>query len=449
MVKFELSPFNINFNFKDREHIELLKKQIEAGYELPIEVYEEDGVYKIIDGGHSWVAYQELGREPKNVKVLTFRDDAEKIAYSRRKNINRLQQSPVAYTKSIFEELKLKLGAKTDQEVKRILRRLYNLKYHPDKYKPNEGDESNNNIIVTIFKGEPITWESFVMNNLDYLNFPLWLAEMVDRGEISASHAAVLNEKKVVEKFSDDQLKRLVKLAQAVSVDALRKGINELLEFEPEVFNVWNFRTCNPIFGKEGYPGRMPGQIVMNLLYYYTEEGDLVVDPFAGGGTTLDVCHFMNRRCVAFDLNPTRPDIKQNDAINGIPLDSESADFVLLDPPYSTMKKGEYTGHPNDLSNMDLNDFFKAMRKVFAESKRILKENKCCAFITSSLKQNGKFVDIAYSCYRIATEEGFAPTERIIVPYGGNESSAGEWVKIAKEKKLLLRGYRDLIIFRK
>jgi len=53
---------------------------------------------------------------------------------------------------------------------------------------------------------------------------------MVDRGELSASHATTLNEKKAVEKFSEDQLKRLAKLAQAVSVDALRKGINGLLE---------------------------------------------------------------------------------------------------------------------------------------------------------------------------------------------------------------------------
>jgi len=76
MVKFELSPFNINFGFKDKDHIELLKKQIEAGYELPIDVYEENGVYKIIDGGHALTAYQELGKEPKNVRVLTFKDDA-------------------------------------------------------------------------------------------------------------------------------------------------------------------------------------------------------------------------------------------------------------------------------------------------------------------------------------------------------------------------------------
>jgi len=35
MAHFEISEFNINFGFKDRQHIELLKKQIEAGCEPP------------------------------------------------------------------------------------------------------------------------------------------------------------------------------------------------------------------------------------------------------------------------------------------------------------------------------------------------------------------------------------------------------------------------------
>jgi hypothetical protein len=66
--------------------------------------------------------------------------------------------------------LKIRLGVKTDEEVKRILRRLYSLKYHSGKYKPNQEDESNNNVIVNVFRGEPITWESFVSNNLNYLD---------------------------------------------------------------------------------------------------------------------------------------------------------------------------------------------------------------------------------------------------------------------------------------
>ena len=33
----------------------------------------------------------------------------------------------------------------------------------------------------------------------------------------------------------------------------------------------------------------MPGQMVENLLWLYTEPGQIVMGPFAGGGTTIDV----------------------------------------------------------------------------------------------------------------------------------------------------------------
>jgi hypothetical protein len=87
-----------------------------------------------------------------------------------------------------------------------MLRRLYNLKCYPNRYQATEEDERNNNVIITIFKSEPITSESFVQNNLEYLDFPLWLAEMVDRGEITASHASILNDKKVAESKHDSVL---------------------------------------------------------------------------------------------------------------------------------------------------------------------------------------------------------------------------------------------------
>jgi hypothetical protein len=51
-----------------------------------------------------------------------------------------------------------------------------------------------------VFKNEPVSWESFVQHNLEYLDFPLWLAEMVDSVEITASPASILNDRKVEEK---------------------------------------------------------------------------------------------------------------------------------------------------------------------------------------------------------------------------------------------------------
>ena len=40
----------------------------------------------------------------------------------------------------------------------------------------------------------------------------------------------------------------------------------------------------------------MPPPIVENVLWLYTEPGDIIVDPFAGGGTTIDVAKAMGRR---------------------------------------------------------------------------------------------------------------------------------------------------------
>jgi hypothetical protein len=91
------------------------------------------------------------------------------------------------YTRSLFQELKLRLKARTDEEVKRILRRLYNVKNPKNRAEENEQDVCYNNVVVAIFKNEPVTWESFTQHNLGYLDFPLWLSEMVDRGDLTAA----------------------------------------------------------------------------------------------------------------------------------------------------------------------------------------------------------------------------------------------------------------------
>ena len=87
------------------------------------------------------------------------------------------------------------------------------------------------------------------------------------------------------------------------------------------VYNLWNFAKPDERFGT-GHPGNIPGQINMNLNYYLTEPGELIVDLFAGGGTTLDVCKednddYGNRKCLAFDRKPVRKDIKAWDLTNG------------------------------------------------------------------------------------------------------------------------------------
>jgi len=40
--------------------------------------------------------------------------------------------------------------------------------------------------------------------------------------------------------------------------------------FPYKLFDVWNFQGCDEGYGDPSYPGRIPGQLIKNLLYYFT-----------------------------------------------------------------------------------------------------------------------------------------------------------------------------------
>jgi site-specific DNA-methyltransferase (adenine-specific) len=56
--------------------------------------------------------------------------------------------------------------------------------------------------------------------------------------------------------------------------------------------------------GKAKTPTKLPTKLVRKLLSYLTNEGDLVLDPFMGSGTTAVVCKSMNRRFLGFEIVP-------------------------------------------------------------------------------------------------------------------------------------------------
>ena len=56
--------------------------------------------------------------------------------------------------------------------------------------------------------------------------------------------------------------------------------------------------------GYHRYPAKFIPQIVARLVKKYTQEGDLVVDPFGGCGTTLVEAKVMGRPSIGADINP-------------------------------------------------------------------------------------------------------------------------------------------------
>lgn len=51
------------------------------------------------------------------------------------------------------------------------------------------------------------------------------------------------------------------------------------------------------------HPTQHPEKLVERCILMSTNEGDLVIDPFGGTGTTLRVCNKLNRRCIMIELS--------------------------------------------------------------------------------------------------------------------------------------------------
>ena len=52
------------------------------------------------------------------------------------------------------------------------------------------------------------------------------------------------------------------------------------------------------------HPTQKPIKLFRWLINLYTDEEDIVLDPFLGSGTTLLVCCMTNRNCIGFEINP-------------------------------------------------------------------------------------------------------------------------------------------------
>lgn len=56
--------------------------------------------------------------------------------------------------------------------------------------------------------------------------------------------------------------------------------------------------------GYHRYPAKFIPQIVKKLILRFTDENDIVFDPFGGCGTTLVEAKTLNRKSIGFDINP-------------------------------------------------------------------------------------------------------------------------------------------------
>lgn len=217
---------------------------------------------------------------------------------------------------------------------------------------------------------------------------------------------------------------------------------------------LWHYPSQNYGTGRQGdekYPGVTPSYIIWNLLERYTSPGELVIDSFAGSGTTLDVARDLGRRARGFDLAPPRADVERADA-RALPMPDNSADLVFIDPPYSTHI--DYSDDPRCIGKLDASTppYYEAMDAVFAEIARILKPGRHMAlYVSDSYVHRGQgkgFWPIGFELFSLLRQH-FEPVDIVAVTRRSKTLEMGNYRRAAEEENFFLRGFNYLFIMRK
>ncbi len=218
--------------------------------------------------------------------------------------------------------------------------------------------------------------------------------------------------------------------------------------FRPTPYDVWAFKH-DRAFGIP-HPGSIPPSIIAHTLHYFTEPNSLVVDPMAGGGTTIDVCESMGRRCLAYDLDPVRPDVLSHDVTQGFPLDSRECDLIFCDPPYHTMLARVYA--EGGVANAPFSTWINFLKSLARNAFEALRPGGHLALLVANqtekdLPAGYGYLDHAFSAYQAMMEAGFLPERRISCPMDG--AYLPQHVRQARVDGRMLGQVRDLLVARK
>lgn len=180
---------------------------------------------------------------------------------------------------------------------------------------------------------------------------------------------------------------------------------------------VWQFAyEGRDIRDKTLHPATFPIALAKKVISLFSHEGELVLDPFVGSGTSLVAAQDTNRNAVGFDLQQKYIDLCatrlasnnlfnqaqqiaiQDDALH-IPnyLEPESLSLIWTSPPYANLlnrkrknksrrdrkndqldKVEQYSQDPRDLGTMELEIYTQAMGDIFQGLLPFLKPKGHC-----------------------------------------------------------------------
>jgi DNA modification methylase len=208
-----------------------------------------------------------------------------------------------------------------------------------------------------------------------------------------------------------------------------------------------------------GFWGNFVPQIPYQLMRRYTRRGDLVIDPFAGSGTTLIEGRRLGRHTIGVELNPavveqTRATLMHEPDRHGVVCALEvgdsttldwtalleqygrrSAQLVILHPPYHDIIR--FSDDPRDLANAPSVETFLAMLgDVVARVAPVLDRGRYLALVLGDKYADGEWIPLGFLGMQETLRHGFTLKSIVVKNF---EQTAGK-----RSQKELWR-YRALV----
>jgi len=178
------------------------------------------------------------------------------------------------------------------------------------------------------------------------------------------------------------------------------------------------------------YWGNFVPQIPRQLLLRYTRQGDWVLDPFLGSGTTLIECRRLGRHGIGVELNPqtaarAKELVTQEDNPHGVTTrvftgDSVDFDFAaavkelgvdqvqlaLLHPPYHNII--QFDDDPRNLCNApDVESFLELFGRVLENTNRVLEPGRFLAVVIGDRYSRGEWIPLGFYCLERVRARGY------------------------------------------
>jgi DNA modification methylase len=216
---------------------------------------------------------------------------------------------------------------------------------------------------------------------------------------------------------------------------------------------VWQFfYEGRDIRDKKLHPATFPISLAKKVISVFTHEGQLVLDPFVGSGTSLVAAQDLNRNAVGFDLqekyielcvkrlasnnlfNQAQQVAIQDDALH-IPnyLEPASVSLIWTSPPYANLlnrkrknksrrernneqlhKIEQYSQDPRDLGTMALDEYTSAMGDIFEKLLPLLRPKGHCVINVPDMWWENERITIHVSLINELRKRGYELRNTII-----------------------------------